>query len=202
VSQWIRADRVAAQDTPKGRALGGKFDRRDPRLSEPGSTVTELLWDMDASYCIFCRCDDRLHDADGACSGCSAGLVGGSAPHCRWDAHSGEGCASRGWSEPSPTIVTTRRSVDGLIVGRQLPPGEGVNVGGHGWDDRRVNNQSGSDYDLLEQVSGPATTPRRPRPRRVPRRQREPVQRLHQIPQRRRHPRHRRRGRHPPEFPA
>ena len=35
---------------------------------------------------------------------------------------------------PAPTIVTTRRSKGGLIVGRQLPPGEGENVGGWGWE--------------------------------------------------------------------
>lgn len=39
-------------------------------------------------------------------------------------------------NRPAPTIVTTRRSKDGLIVGRQLPPGEGENVGGWGWTDR------------------------------------------------------------------
>lgn len=37
---------------------------------------------------------------------------------------------------PAPTIVGTRRSKDGMIVGRQLPPGEGENVGGWGWADR------------------------------------------------------------------
>lgn len=36
---------------------------------------------------------------------------------------------------PAPTIVTTRRSDKGLIVGRQLLEGEGRNVGGHGWGD-------------------------------------------------------------------
>jgi DNA (cytosine-5)-methyltransferase 1 len=35
---------------------------------------------------------------------------------------------------PAPTIVTTRRSSDGIVVGRQLPAGDGVAVGGHGWD--------------------------------------------------------------------
>ena len=35
---------------------------------------------------------------------------------------------------PAPTIVTTRRSKDGLIVGRQLPEGEGENVGGWGYE--------------------------------------------------------------------
>lgn len=41
---------------------------------------------------------------------------------------------------PAPTIVTTRRSKDGLIVGRQLPPGEGENIGGWGW--LRGSNQA------------------------------------------------------------
>lgn len=35
---------------------------------------------------------------------------------------------------PSPTLVTTRRSKDGVLVGRQLPAGEGENVGGQSWD--------------------------------------------------------------------
>lgn len=35
---------------------------------------------------------------------------------------------------PAPTIVTTRRSKDGLLVGRQMAEGEGENVGGWGWE--------------------------------------------------------------------
>lgn len=35
---------------------------------------------------------------------------------------------------PAPTVVGTRRSRGGVVVGRQLPPGEGRAVGGHGWD--------------------------------------------------------------------
>lgn len=34
----------------------------------------------------------------------------------------------------APTIVSTRRSKDGMIVGRQLPEGEGENVGGWGYE--------------------------------------------------------------------
>lgn len=38
------------------------------------------------------------------------------------------------WLErPAPTIVTTRRSDEGLLVGRQLPEGEGRNIGGKNW---------------------------------------------------------------------
>lgn len=36
-------------------------------------------------------------------------------------------------SEPAPTLVTSRRSDEGLLVGRQLPEGEGRNVGGRNW---------------------------------------------------------------------
>lgn len=38
-------------------------------------------------------------------------------------------------SEPAPTIVGGRRSADGAVVGRQLPPGQDESVGG--WSDRR-----------------------------------------------------------------
>lgn len=38
---------------------------------------------------------------------------------------------------PAPTIVSTRRSDKGIVVGRQLPEGEGRNVGGHGWTEAR-----------------------------------------------------------------
>lgn len=41
------------------------------------------------------------------------------------------------WHRPAPTIVTTRRSDKGIIVGRQLPEGEGRNVGGWGWNPRQ-----------------------------------------------------------------
>lgn len=43
---------------------------------------------------------------------------------------------------PAPTIVTTRRSKDGILVGRQLPEGEGENVGGHGWEDGESQPES------------------------------------------------------------
>jgi len=35
---------------------------------------------------------------------------------------------------PAPTLVTTRRSKGGLVVGRQLPEGEGENIGGWGYE--------------------------------------------------------------------
>lgn len=38
------------------------------------------------------------------------------------------------FERPAPTVVTTRRSKDGLLVGRQMTEGEGENVGGWGWE--------------------------------------------------------------------
>lgn len=47
----------------------------------------------------------------------------------------GHDTGERVWTEerPAPTIVTTRRPDQGIVVGRQLPEGEGRNVGGRNW---------------------------------------------------------------------
>lgn len=47
----------------------------------------------------------------------------------------GHDTADRVWvyNRPSPTIVTTRRSDKGILVGRQLEEGEGRNIGGRNW---------------------------------------------------------------------
>jgi DNA (cytosine-5)-methyltransferase 1 len=49
-----------------------------------------------------------------------------------------------GWTaeRPAPTLVTTRRSRDGALVGRQLPPGEGVERGGWAWRNGNQANAS------------------------------------------------------------
>jgi DNA (cytosine-5)-methyltransferase 1 len=61
---------------------------------------------------------------------------------------------SGAWVEerPAPTLVTTRRSKDGALVGRQLPPGEGCERGGWAW--RNGNQQNSS----LRNASEPAPT--------------------------------------------
>jgi hypothetical protein len=70
--QWIRADRLASGETPKGAALLAEVDDED------GEQLAIL-------------------------------------------------------AKPAPTIVGTRRSSEGMIVGRQLPPGQDRSVGG--WSD-------------------------------------------------------------------
>jgi DNA (cytosine-5)-methyltransferase 1 len=68
----------------------------------------------------------------------------------RWQAHgvstpdpssSAADTTGTGWTSerPAPTIVTTRRLKDGALVGRQLPPGQGVERGGWAW---RNGNQA------------------------------------------------------------
>jgi DNA (cytosine-5)-methyltransferase 1 len=56
------------------------------------------------------------------------------------------------WTDkrPAPTIVTTRRSEDGLLVGRQLPEGEGRNVGGKNWKLKAGNQENAAVRDADE----------------------------------------------------
>lgn len=56
-------------------------------------------------------------------------------------------------NKPAPTITTTRRSKDGMLVGRQLPTGEGENVGGRNWI--RLGNQEKS---AVRNIEEPAPT--------------------------------------------
>lgn len=71
-------------------------------------------------------------DSEPACTVSSGGTAtGGAEPFA--NAGYRRRLAAHMADNPAPTIVTTRRSKDGLIIGRQLPPGEGENVGGWGW---------------------------------------------------------------------
>lgn len=51
----------------------------------------------------------------------------------------GHNAARVQWTEdrPAPTVVGSRRSEDGMLVGRQLPEGEGKNIGGKNWTEGR-----------------------------------------------------------------
>jgi DNA (cytosine-5)-methyltransferase 1 len=71
----------------------------------------------------------------------------------RWPAHgvetqgpaeSSPDATGANWTaeRPAPTLVTTRRSKDGALVGRQLPPGEGVERGGWAWRNGPRGNAS------------------------------------------------------------
>jgi DNA (cytosine-5)-methyltransferase 1 len=59
----------------------------------------------------------------------------------RWQAHGIDSterqqrheCSAALADRPAPTLVTTRRSKDGALIGRQLPPGESCERGGWAW---------------------------------------------------------------------
>ena len=52
--------------------------------------------------------------------------------------------------DPAPTIVTTRRSDEGIVVGRRLPTGGGRNVGG--WPNGAVHTNRDQRDDGTRQV--------------------------------------------------
>jgi DNA (cytosine-5)-methyltransferase 1 len=79
----------------------------------------------------------------------------------RWQAHGvsvdedeSAGRAEESWPEsrPAPTLVTTRRSSRGALVGRQLAPGQGRERGGWSW---RNGNQANS---AVRSCEAPAPT--------------------------------------------
>ena len=68
-----------------------------------------------------------------AAGGADPAMVGGSGARKSLDAaRASADWVERGKTEPAPTIVTTRRSSEGLLIGRQLPPGEESRAVG-GW---------------------------------------------------------------------
>jgi DNA (cytosine-5)-methyltransferase 1 len=106
---WSTADRVGfprRNDTPSNKpAKGdtGTYRKRDRRPGcSPAPTLTARTRSWTRQSCVEIRpSGSKIDDA------------------ADWTAE-----------RPAPTIVTTRRSRDGALVGRQLAPGEGVERGG------------------------------------------------------------------------
>lgn len=156
--QWVRGDRLATGETPKGAAqlaAGGKPDRRFPtRPLEPGEVFTELR-----------RGGERINEGFDPAAEPAATVT---SRVDRWQTHPTDDEAVQNlsstdreppadhpyWTDPAPTIVGTRRSSEGMIVGRQLPPGESVAVGG--WDDRPADETPG---DQIGPNRPPAANP-------------------------------------------
>jgi DNA (cytosine-5)-methyltransferase 1 len=86
---------------------------------EPWMTMAQALGWGDTQRPYY----SITHDPSGGGSGSRAAIKLAASDPERWY-----------WDEPAPTVVTTRRSKDGLIIGRKLPPGESEAVGGWGWD--------------------------------------------------------------------
>lgn len=94
-------------------------DRPAPAMTSKARTATWIVTDR-WSYDVRCTGSRPRSEDDPAPTITSAGLAKRRDQWVR--------------ERPAPTIVTTRRSKDGLLVGRQMAEGEGENVGGWGWE--------------------------------------------------------------------
>jgi DNA (cytosine-5)-methyltransferase 1 len=139
VGRAVRPWKLRASVSDEGAA------KANPRSAdEPAQTVTgkhrSAEWVRDDPGALSpCGCPWEYIDADGFCACCHAHIDDPDGLYAiQGDGtHSLPGCPLHAtkpahWTRerPAPTIVSTRRSDQGIIVGRQLPEGEGRNVGG------------------------------------------------------------------------
>jgi DNA (cytosine-5)-methyltransferase 1 len=137
---WQTGDRVGfprRNDTPSNhpaKSDTGTHRARDRRPAcRPASTLTARTRPWTRKPCVqIRRSGDRIEegfDPTGAPAQAVTTRVN------RWQAHGIATSEGANWTgeRPAPTLVTTRRSKDGALVGRQLPPGEGVERGGWAW---------------------------------------------------------------------
>lgn len=132
---WSTADQVGfprRNDTPSNQpAKGdtGTYRKRDRRPGcNPAPTLTARTRSWTRQPCVqIRRSGSRINEGFDPTQAPSQAVT---SRIDRWQAHDVEP-----WTEqrPAPTIVTTRRSRDGALAGRQLPPGEGVERGGWAW---------------------------------------------------------------------
>jgi site-specific DNA-cytosine methylase len=131
-------------DTGETRGEGEvKTDGRKRKATEPAPSMTSRADQLERREMPpACGCDWGYIDADGFCACCEAHLDDPDGLYALQGdptVHRYEDCPRRSAlaDGPAPTITTTRKSDKGMLVGRQLPDGEGRNVGGHGWTDER-----------------------------------------------------------------
>jgi DNA (cytosine-5)-methyltransferase 1 len=149
---WITSEEVGfprRNSTPSNQPAKGEtgaYRKRDRRPAcNPAPTLTARTRSWTRKPCVqIRRSGERItegFDPTGAPAQAVTTRVN------RWQAH-GVSTADpagaptdAGWTSerPAPTLVTTRRSKDGALVGRQLPPGQGVERGGWAW---RNGNQA------------------------------------------------------------
>lgn len=136
---WQTSDQVGfprRNDTPSNQpAKGdtGTHRARDRRSAcRPASTLTARTRSWTRKPCVqIRRSGERIEegfDPTGAPAQAITTRVN------RWQAHGiVEPDAEWMGERPAPALVTTRRSKDGALVGRQLPPGEGLERDGWAW---------------------------------------------------------------------
>jgi DNA (cytosine-5)-methyltransferase 1 len=139
---WQNGDQVGfprRNDTPSNHPAKtdtGTHRARDRRPAcKPAGTLTTRTRSWTRKPCVQIRRGGNRVEEGFDPTGAPAQAV--TSRVNRWQAHGvgapqGEGTEWTG-TRPAPTLVTTRRSKDGALVGRQLPPGEGVERGGWAW---------------------------------------------------------------------
>jgi DNA (cytosine-5)-methyltransferase 1 len=117
-----------------------KRDRRPARNPAPTLTARTRSWTREPCVQIR-RGGERIAEGFDPTSAPAQAIT---TRVNRWQAHgveepdrlvSSAQAIGADWTaeRPAPTIVTTRRSKDGALIGRQLPPGESVERGGWAW---------------------------------------------------------------------
>lgn len=150
---WQMGDQVGfprRNDTPSNhpaKSDTGTHRARDRRAAcRPASTLTARTRSWTRKPCVQVRRGGKRIEEGFDPTGAPAQAV--TTRVNRWQAHgvdqrppTGEGVD---WTSerPAPTLVTTRRSRDGALVGRQLPPGESVARGGWAWRNGTQRNAS------------------------------------------------------------
>lgn len=134
---WSTGDRVGfprRNDTPSNQPAKddtGTYRKRDRRPGcNPAPTLTARTRSWTRQPCVeIRRSGSRINEGFDPTQAPSQAVT---SRVDRWQAHDVE-VADWTAERPAPTLVTTRRSRDGALVGRQLPPGEGVERGGWAW---------------------------------------------------------------------
>ncbi|MGC2375503.1 MAG: DNA cytosine methyltransferase [Solirubrobacteraceae bacterium] len=155
---WTHSEEVGfprRNDTPSNhptKSDTGTYRKRDRRPAcNPAPTLTSRTRSWTRKPCVqIRRSGERITEGFDPTSAPAQAVT---TRVNRWQAHGVTGPGPSGsstaatdshWTaqRPAPTIVTTRRSKDGALVGRQLPPGEGVERGGWAWRNGNQRNAS------------------------------------------------------------
>jgi DNA (cytosine-5)-methyltransferase 1 len=156
---WAHAERVGfprGNDTPSNRPSPrdtGVYRSRDQRpASSPAPTLTQKTRSWTRRPCVeIRRGGERITEGFDPTSAPAQAIT---TRVDRWQATGISETLEEEWPahQPAPTLVTTRRSKAGALVGRQLASGQGCERGGWAW---RNGNQPNS---AIRPAEAPAPT--------------------------------------------
>jgi len=151
---WITSEEIGfprRNDTPSNRpskADTGVYRKRDRRPAcNPAPTLTSRTRSWTRKPCVqIRRSGERIGEGFDPAEAPAQAVT---TRVNRWQAHgveeqhgSGSSVEATGAERPAPTLLSSRRSADGPLVARQLPPGQGVERGGWAWRNGTQANAS------------------------------------------------------------